>query len=131
MATLIAIVMAVLISARLDLILSDVLLAGNQEITNQADDKIVIVAISEDTLATLPYRSPIDRGFLADLIATIDAASPEKIGLDILIDSPSDPAKDQQLQNAITNAKTPVVLATAGTENGLTEKQDAYLKAFH
>ncbi len=122
-----ATVLSVVISARLDLILGDVFLANNQE---QPDNDIVVVAISEDTLATLPYRSPIDRGFLADLITRIDAASPKKIGLDILLDSPSEPAKDQLLSDAISNAKAPVVLATAGLENGLTKKQYTYLKAF-
>ncbi|MCH8835011.1 MAG: CHASE2 domain-containing protein, partial [Proteobacteria bacterium] len=34
---------------------------------------IVVVAVTEDTLAALPYRSPLDRRFLADLLRTLEA----------------------------------------------------------
>ncbi len=89
---------------------------------------IVVVAISEETLAALPYRSPVDRGFLADLIARIDRAGPRAIGLDILIDQPSEAAKDARLRAAIGGATAPVVMGLAGERDGLTARQAAFLK---
>ena len=35
------------------------------------DPDIVIVAITEDTLAQFPYRAPIDRQFLTDLLKAL------------------------------------------------------------
>ncbi|PLX35814.1 MAG: hypothetical protein C0606_17085 [Hyphomicrobiales bacterium] len=91
---------------------------------------IVIVAVTEDTLATLPYRSPIDRGFLADLIARIDRAGPVAIGVDVLVDQKSEAEKDARLRAAIDAAKAPVVMGFATTEDGLSERQGAALQTF-
>ena len=38
------------------------------------DLDIIVVAITEDTLAGLPYRSPVDRGFIADLVELVGSA---------------------------------------------------------
>ncbi|HUB98155.1 MAG TPA: CHASE2 domain-containing protein, partial [Stellaceae bacterium] len=62
---------------------------------------IVIVAITEDTLKQFPYRSPIDRKFLADLLTTLAARDPRAIGLDVLFDQPTEPAKDAALRNTL------------------------------
>ncbi|MCW2306396.1 adenylate/guanylate cyclase domain-containing protein [Rhodobium gokarnense] len=88
---------------------------------------IVVVAVDEETLSTLPYRSPIDRAFLAELIARIDRAKPAVIGLDILIDQRSEPAKDLALLSAVRTARTPIVMGFATRMDGLTEKQAAFL----
>src|SRR5918911_5157338 len=57
-------------------------------------ERIAIIGITEETLLRLPYRSPIDRGFLAHLIDDLAAAAPAAIGLDILIDRPTEAVKD-------------------------------------
>jgi len=88
---------------------------------------IVVVSITEDTLATLPYRSPVDRGFLADLLGTLESAKPRAIGLDVLLDQPTEPAKDHALQNTLSGLSVPLVVASAGPAQGLTEKQTAHL----
>ena len=88
---------------------------------------IVIVAVTEDTLATLSYRSPLDRAFLADLVRAVDAAAPRAIGLDILLDQPTETAKDEALRAAIGGAKAPLVIAWADEADGLTERQTAFL----
>jgi adenylate cyclase len=95
-----------------------------------AHPEIVVVAITEDTLAGLAYRSPIDRSFLAEIVTAIDAAGPRAIGLDILFDQPTEPAKDAELQTALANLSAPVVLAWADGEDGLTQRQTAYLREF-
>ncbi|MEM7069307.1 MAG: adenylate/guanylate cyclase domain-containing protein [Pseudomonadota bacterium] len=126
-AIVIAVLLAMPLANRLEPVIGDLLLLQIQKVDPTPDSQIVIVAITEETLAGFPYRSPIDRGFLADLVTTIDAASPRKIGLDILLDASSEPKKDKRLIEAISNAISPVVFATAGIENGLTEAQHAYL----
>ncbi len=125
-AVITATALAALIGGRPDVRIGDIFLtefAGMQE----ADPPIVIVTIDEDTLAALPYRSPVDRAYLANLIATIDAADPRAIGIDILFDQPTEPAKDAALQKQLRATRAPLVVAYAGTSDGLTEAQAAYL----
>ncbi|MEP3300576.1 MAG: adenylate/guanylate cyclase domain-containing protein, partial [Roseibium sp.] len=117
------------LSSRLGPTLGDLLAISVLGDCNDCENDIVLVTITEETLAQFPYRSPIDRGFLAQLIETIDAASPKKIGLDVLLDGPSEPAKDQQLLDAIDRSKAPVILAEAGTREHLTPEQAAHLQA--
>ncbi|MDX1540366.1 MAG: CHASE2 domain-containing protein, partial [Geminicoccaceae bacterium] len=64
-----------------------------------ARDEIVVVAIDEAALAELPYRSPIDRAFLATVLQAILDVGPAAIGIDILFDRPSEPAKDRALED--------------------------------
>ena len=94
------------------------------------DDRIVIVAITEDTLASLPYRSPVDREFLVKLLGSLEAAKPRAIGFDVLFDQPTQPAKDVALRRRLGASPVPIVLAGAGTGSDLTEQQAAYLKLF-
>ena len=115
------------IASRLDPIVGDLVVMGLSPPANTAADRIVIVTITEDTLAGFPYRSPIDRGFLADLLLTLDAARPASIGLDVLLDSPSEPDKDRRLSQALDRVSTPVVLATV-SDDFLTEAQADHLR---
>ena len=94
------------------------------------DKDVVVVVITEDTLATLPYRSPVDRGFLAGLLGHLEAAKPKAIGVDILFDQPTEAAKDEALQKKLRNLSVPVVVAEAATDSNLTKPQQAFLKRF-
>jgi adenylate cyclase len=127
-ASFLAVAITLPLATRLDPVIGDLLLFRFADVSATKRDDIVIVTLTEDTLARFPYRSPIDRGFLADLIGTIDAAGPRAIGLDILLDSPSDPDKDQRLFEAIDGASSPVILAVAKGVNLLTDRQYAYLQ---
>lgn len=91
---------------------------------------VVVVAITEDTLATMPFRSPVDRGFLAGLLGALEKAKPRAIGIDILFDQPTIPARDKALRQKLLNLSVPVVVASAGKTDQLTKKQMAYLKIF-
>ena len=91
---------------------------------------VVVVAITEDTLAALPYRSPVDRGFLAGLLGVLEKAKPRAIGIDILFDQPSEPAKDDTLRQKLLNFSVPVVVASASVKDKLTKAQITYLKNF-
>ena len=47
---------------------------------------VAVLAITEDTLAGLPYREPVDRQLLARLVAIADRAGARAIGLDVILD---------------------------------------------
>ena len=88
--------------------------------------QIVILAITEDTLATFPYRFPVDRGFLADLIEVLNAAGARIIALDILFDQPTEARKDERLRKVLTAGPVPVVVGWTDRETGLTDQQYAF-----
>lgn len=91
---------------------------------------IVIAAITEDTLARFPYRSPVDRAFLAAVLRTLEAKGAKAVLLDVLLDQPTEPGKDQALATAIRDLTIPLVVSHGGAAEGLTEAQVAYIDAF-
>ena len=93
-------------------------------------EQIVLIGITEETLARFPYRSPLDRGFLARLIGELAACQPKVIGLDILFDRPTEPDKDAALRQAIDAAPVPVVLASAAKDTPLPTEQRNFLEEF-
>lgn len=94
------------------------------------DDAVVVVAVTEETLATLPYRSPLDRGFLAKLLRKLSEAGPLAIGVDVLIDQPTEPEKDDALQSILRASPVPIVMAAAGPSDRLTESQRQFHETF-
>ena len=91
---------------------------------------IVVLTITEETLATLSYRSPIDRGFLSDVLDTLEATEARAIGLDILFDQPTEQAKDARLIETIRSAPMPVVVGWTDIKTGLTEAQYKYQRKY-
>ena len=93
---------------------------------------IVIVTITEDTLRQFPYRSPIDRQFLSDLLDTLAARGPRAIGLDVLLDQATEPAKDDRLRRTLRNL--PVPLAVSYIDSAalvlVNDEQQAFLDDF-
>ncbi|MGD0865582.1 MAG: adenylate/guanylate cyclase domain-containing protein [Rhizomicrobium sp.] len=107
----------------------------DREITLQSertgtDQRVVIVALDENTLSGFHYRSPIDREFLANLIARIDSAHPQAIGVDVLFDQPTEPQKDAHLAHVLSSAKSPLVIAYTEEPNNVTADQLKYLRSF-
>ena len=102
--------------------LSDFRQANFAPETSQHAD-IVILTITEESLAQLPYRSPIQRSFLAGLLKSLDAAQPTAIGLDVLFDQPTTDVDDATLHRTLTTMTTPIVLATGDAAAGLTSSQ--------
>ena len=94
------------------------------------DPDIVIVAITEGTLAQFPYRAPIDRQFLSDLLMTLAEKGPRAIGIDILFDQPTEPAKDEALKHALASLKMPVLIAYTEADNVVSPEQKTYLDNF-
>lgn len=94
------------------------------------NDGIVVVTITESTLETLAYRSPFDRRFLARLLRTLDDKGARLIGLDLLLDQPTEPAKDRELFEAMRAIKAPLIVAAAGGGEGLSETQQSFQKSY-
>jgi class 3 adenylate cyclase/CHASE2 domain-containing sensor protein len=97
------------------------------------DPDIIIVALDEPTVQTLQYRSPIDRAYLAKLLTVIAAKHPRAIGLDILVDQQTEPAKDEALRRTIASLPVPIVVAYTeekGVESQGQTDQLRYLKGF-
>lgn len=92
---------------------------------------VVIVGLTEATLDRLRYRSPIDRAFLAELIETIAAQNPRVIGVDIMLDRPTDAASDAALRRVLARFGELVVLA-APPDNGasLSPERRAFWEEF-
>lgn len=91
---------------------------------------ISVIAVNEATLAKLPYRSPLDRGFLAAVLDAIGKAGVKAVALDILFDQPTEDDKDLQLAQAIKDFPAPVVVAWGDERAGLTDKQREWLQIF-
>ena len=119
----------VMVLTSADLFVQDWEIAHLQPAAAQ-DPDIVFVAITEDTLQKFPYRSPVDRGFLRDLLTSLAARHPRAIGLDMLFDQPTEQSKDQALHNTLL--KFPIPLGVSYTDDPLVvnAEQKAYVDAF-
>ncbi len=109
--------------------LSDLRVAALTPPTPQRSD-IVLLTITEETLTQFPYRSPIDRSFLAEVVEHLDGAGARAIGLDILIDQPTEPEKDARLAQAVAKAQIPVIIGWADLRDGLTLRQTEFLRDY-
>lgn len=76
------------------------------------NDHILIVAIDDAALEGLAYTSPINRNLLASVVQRLDKLGASVIGVDILLDRPSEPAADQALAEVIVEARAPVILVS-------------------
>jgi adenylate cyclase len=94
------------------------------------DPNIVMLSIKEDTLTLFPYRSPVDRGFLADLIRQIENRAPRAIGVDILFDQPTEPEKDEALRQVLASVPVPLVVSYVDDPALVTEDQKEFLDNF-
>jgi class 3 adenylate cyclase len=94
------------------------------------DRDIVIVAIKESTLRMFPYRSPVDRAFLSNLLTALARRHPRAIGVDVLFDQPTDDAKDNRLRETLRTLKAPLVVAWTNSPAVVTPEQEAYLDSF-
>jgi len=84
---------------------------------------IIVLAVDEDTVAQFPFRSPIDRGFLADLVSELGRRNVRVLGIDFVFDQPTNPADDHRLLAALDAAPAQVVIAYGTASNGLTQRQ--------
>ena len=95
-----------------------------------ADPRVVIAAITAGTLGRLPYRSPVDRAFLAELIDQLAADGVAAIGLDVLLDRPTEAEKDATLRRALLHASVPVVVISLSPDTPEPDEQKRFLAEF-
>lgn len=94
------------------------------------DEDIVVLAITEDTLSQFPYRSPVDRAFVDKVLNTLAARGPKAIGIDLLFDQPTEPAKDEALRETLKTIKVPLAVAYVQNDAVVNEEQSAFLEQF-
>jgi class 3 adenylate cyclase/CHASE2 domain-containing sensor protein len=73
--------------------------------------QIIVVGITESVLDAFPYRSPVDRQFLSELLQQLAAKHVRAIGVDILLDRPTEPQKDEMLRRTLRTLPVPVVMS--------------------
>lgn len=130
-ATLIAVLAVQYLSflANLENIGRDVRVAALSRPMPQSKD-IVIAGLTESTVAQFPYRSPVDRAFLAHLIEALEAKGVREIGVDVLFDQPTEATKDDELKRVLRSAKVPLFVSYTNSPNVVTEDQLSYLNGF-
>ncbi|MBF0294009.1 MAG: adenylate/guanylate cyclase domain-containing protein [Magnetococcales bacterium] len=92
--------------------------------------EIIIVSITEETLETFPYRAPIDRKFLSDLLQTLEKRGARAILLDILLDQPTEPDKDAAMKATLAGMRIPTVVSYVHGNHQLTPRQSRFLDDF-
>jgi adenylate cyclase len=90
------------------------------------DSDILIVAIDEPTLRQFAYRSPVDRHFVSELLRTIAAHGPAAIGLDLLLDQPTEDAKDTALRRTISDIKIPLFVSYVASPEIVSPEQKSF-----
>lgn len=91
-------------------------------------DDIALVLIDEESLVGYGYVSPIDRRLTADVVGAIADAGAKAIGLDFIIDRPTEPAKDAAFVAALraARARLPVVLGAIDDRSGVPDAALAF-----
>lgn len=112
----------------LEVVTRDIRVATAAPMPQQKD--IVIAGLTEETVTQFAYRSPVDREFLANLIKTLEAKGARVIGVDVLFDQPTEPAKDELLKKTIRETKTPLFISYSNSKNVVNDDQLAYLNDF-
>jgi adenylate cyclase len=112
--------------SRVDQFVQDWEIAGVFARPEAQDPDIVIVAVDEPTLTQFPYRSPIDRQFLSNLIQKIAARQPAAIESDFLFDQPTEPAKDLAMAKTLRETKVPLVISYVADKDTVTPEQKAF-----
>ena len=108
---------------------ADIRIAALQPPMPQSKD-IVIAGITEETLKLFPYRSPVDRAFLASLLKDLQAKGARAIGIDVLFDAPTESDKDALLKKTLEDIKVPTFVSYTTTESIVDPDQLEYLNAF-
>ena len=111
------------------LLLDDFRLAYFAPAREQRSD-VIVLTIDEETLARFPFRSPINRRLIADLVATLSERKLRALGLDLIFDQPTTADDDAALQAALDAFPAPVVIAVGDAANGLTPRQLAFQEQF-
>lgn len=94
----------------------DLRLAAAALMEQGPEPRLVIVEIDQRTIDRTLRYSPIDRGFLAELLDRLQHFQPLAIGLDVILDQPSDHSGDAALRQQLSRMHVPTFLAYGGDE---------------
>jgi len=89
-------------------------------------EDFIFVKITESDLREMEYRSPVDRSWLANLIREIDSRTPSAIGVNLLIDQPTENEKDQELIDTLNSIKSKIVFSGVDKRSNPTPFQKQY-----
>ena len=115
--------------SRVDQFVQDWEIAGTFSRQEAKDPDIVVVAVDEATLSDhtkFHYRSPLDRAFLSKLIQDLAAKQPAAIGVDYLLDQPTEQDKDVALAKTLRETKVPLLVSYVADKNAVTPEQKAF-----
>ena len=87
---------------------------------------VAVVLISEETLATLPYRSPLDRALIADLLIQLEKRSVAAIGLNVVFDRPTEIEKDKHLYETFRSIDVPLIVSALSNSVELNTRRYRY-----
>jgi len=96
--------------------------------------RVMVVTIDETTIKQFKHRSPINRAFLAKLLARLNEAKPAAIAIDILFDSPTEPDEDEALRQQLHEMTVPVMIADGNPKTDgdlIKDYEAAYLDKFY
>jgi class 3 adenylate cyclase len=93
-------------------------------------ENIAIVLIDDKTLAQYPYRSPLDRTLISDLLLALQAKSVAAIGINVLFDRPTEADKDRRLYQELRSASVPIILSRVSSNSGFSAEQVRYSNDF-
>ena len=93
-------------------------------------ERIAVVLIDEKTMRDLPYRSPVDRALIADVIETLQNKSVAAIGINILFNQSTEADKDALLYRRLRDSKVPIVIAGMTENSGFTAEQIQYSRQY-
>jgi CHASE2 domain-containing sensor protein len=71
---------------------------------------LAIISVTEQSLESFPYILPINRGYIADIVAAADQAGARAIGLDLFFTKDTERQYDDKLMETLRRAKDKVVL---------------------
>lgn len=109
---------------------NDIQVALLAERPPQPHPDIALVLITEQTLADLPYITPIDRRLIASLVKSLDQFGARVIGLDILFDQATEANKDSELLERFRLTRAAVVLGGADERTPLSARRRAWQTEF-
>lgn len=101
----------------------------------EQSERIAVVLVDEASLDEVAYRSPIDRGLIADLITELEQRSVAAIGLNLRFDRPTEAAKDELLHRRLRDIDVPIVVSMVSDRTGYSTAQidysGKYLEGLH
>ena len=92
--------------------------------------KIALIYVDDKSLEKYPYVSPIDRQFLGRLIEEIDAAGAAVIGIDIILDRPTESEKDDSLLQTFKRARAHLVFGILDSRTSLPVRNRKFHEQF-